>query len=107
MWKYEVYADTGGSWRWRLVASNGQKVAASGESFASHSSATRAAEGFKAGAGAWNYEIYPDRALEYRWPAKSPNGQIVGASGEAFYSKSDAQRAADNVRREGGSAARP
>jgi uncharacterized protein YegP (UPF0339 family) len=39
MWKFEVYADTGGHYRWRLKASNGQTVASSGESFASKSNA--------------------------------------------------------------------
>ncbi len=42
--KFEVYKDTGGNYRWRLVSSNGQTVASSGESFASKANATRAAE---------------------------------------------------------------
>lgn len=47
---YEVYADTGGNWRWRAVRSS-DKVAASGESFASKSNAERAAENVKVNAG--------------------------------------------------------
>jgi uncharacterized protein YegP (UPF0339 family) len=50
--KFVIYADSGGNYRWRLVASNGQTVATSGESFASKGNARRAAEGVKAGAGA-------------------------------------------------------
>ncbi len=42
--KFEIYADAGGHYRWRLVASNGQIIASSGESFASKANATRAAE---------------------------------------------------------------
>jgi uncharacterized protein YegP (UPF0339 family) len=34
MWKFEIYEDSGGHYRWRLKSSNGQKVATSGESFA-------------------------------------------------------------------------
>jgi uncharacterized protein YegP (UPF0339 family) len=49
--KFEVYADAGGHYRWRLVSSNGQVVASSGESFASKANATRAAENVKANAG--------------------------------------------------------
>jgi len=30
-WKFEVYGDVGGSYRWRLKASNGRIVADSGE----------------------------------------------------------------------------
>jgi hypothetical protein len=49
--KFEIYADASGSYRWRLVASNGQTVASSGESFASKANATRAAENVKENAG--------------------------------------------------------
>ena len=51
MWKFEIYADAGGSYRWRLKASNGQIVASSGESFASKSNATEAAENVRDNAG--------------------------------------------------------
>ena len=49
--KFEIYADAGGNYRWRLVASNGQTVASSGESFASKANARRAAENVKDNAG--------------------------------------------------------
>ena len=49
--KFVVYKDSGGNWRWRLVASNGQTVGSSGESFSSRASAQRAAENVKARAG--------------------------------------------------------
>lgn len=45
--KFEVYPDKGGHYRWRLVSSNGQTTASSGESFSSHASAKHAAEGVK------------------------------------------------------------
>lgn len=51
MWKFEIYADTVGSYRWRLKSSNGQTVASSGESFDSRSNAKRAAENVKTNAG--------------------------------------------------------
>ena len=107
MWKYEVYADSGGNYRWRLKAGNGQTVASSGESFASHSNATTAAQNFKARARQWNYEVYADSGGNYRWRAKSSNGQTVASSGESFASKSNAQAAADNVRNNAGTATGP
>jgi len=51
MWKFEIYADAGSNYRWRLKSSNGQTVASSGESFDSHSNAKRAAENVKENAG--------------------------------------------------------
>jgi uncharacterized protein YegP (UPF0339 family) len=49
--KFEIYADASGQYRWRLVSSNGQNVASSGESFASKANARRAAENVKDDAG--------------------------------------------------------
>jgi uncharacterized protein YegP (UPF0339 family) len=54
--KFEVYPDSAGKYRWRLVASNGQTVASSGESFASKANATEAAENVKANAGSASVE---------------------------------------------------
>jgi len=34
----------------------------------------------------------------YRWRLKAANGQVVASSGEAFDSKANAQRAAENVK---------
>jgi uncharacterized protein len=51
MWKFQIYADSAGKYRWRLKAANGQVVASSGESFDSRSNARRAAENVKANVG--------------------------------------------------------
>ena len=40
---FVVFRDTAGYYRWRLVASNGQKIATSGEAFASKANAERSA----------------------------------------------------------------
>src|SRR4051794_16735642 len=47
MAKFVVYADAGGKYRWKLVASNGQTTASAGESFSSKASARKAAESVK------------------------------------------------------------
>ena len=107
MWHYEVQNDRGGKPRWWLYASNGKMVAYSGESFDSTSNAKRAAENFKANATRWNYDVYADTGGNCRWRAKAGNGAIVASSGESFDSKSNAQRAADNVKDNAGSASGP
>ena len=48
--KFVVYADAGGKYRWKLVSSNGQTTATSGESFASKSNARTAAQSVKTAA---------------------------------------------------------
>jgi uncharacterized protein len=106
--KLEVYDDAGGKARWRLKATNGQTVAASGEAFASRSSARRAAANFKAKADGWRYEVYADKGKKYRWRAISPaNGQNVASGGESFASESSAKRAATNIAKKAGAATGP
>jgi uncharacterized protein YegP (UPF0339 family) len=51
MLDYDIYLDHEGRWRWRLVAANGDKVAASGQSFAVHANALRSARLCKLVAG--------------------------------------------------------
>lgn len=45
--KFVVYKDKSDHYRWRLVSSNGEETASSGQHFASHADAKRAAEGVK------------------------------------------------------------
>ena len=45
--RFEIYADTAGKYRWRLKDGNNEKVASSGESFASKDNAKRAAQNVK------------------------------------------------------------
>ncbi len=51
MANFVIYQDAAGSWRWRLVASNGAKIASSGEAFDSRFNAVRAAELVRSYAG--------------------------------------------------------
>jgi len=51
MAKFVISADAGGKYRWKLVASNGQTTASSGQSFASKANAREAAEAVKESAG--------------------------------------------------------
>jgi len=48
---FQIYQDTAGHWRWRLVAHNGQTIASSGEAFYSKENAVRAAQLVKSNAG--------------------------------------------------------
>ena len=44
MYKFELYQDKAGEWRWRLVASNGQTIATGGEGYSSKASAVAGIE---------------------------------------------------------------
>ncbi len=45
--KFQIYSDAAGKYRWRLKDADGEKVALSGDSFASESDAKRAAQRVK------------------------------------------------------------
>ncbi len=44
------------------------------------------------------FEIYADASSKYRWRLKDGNGEKVASSGESFDSRSNAKRAAENVK---------
>jgi uncharacterized protein YegP (UPF0339 family) len=88
-----------------MVSSNGQTTASSGEAFSSAGSARTAAKNFVAKCGTWDFEIYADKSGSHRWRAVSGNGQTVASSGQGFSTRSNARRAAFNVRDKGGAAA--
>jgi uncharacterized protein YegP (UPF0339 family) len=52
----------------------------------------------------WKFEIYADAARQFRWRLLAQNGRIVADSGEGYATRSNARRAAENVRRKIGNA---
>lgn len=104
--KFEVLNDTAGKPYWHLKSSNGEIVAWSGQRFSSHSAAHQAAQAFKVGAKTARYEPYLDDGGKWRWRAWRSSDKVA-ASGESFYGKYEAERAAANVRDNAGSATGP
>lgn len=44
-----------------------------------------------------NFEIYQDKAEEYRWRAKAKNGEIIAISGEGFSSQQACEKSIDRL----------
>jgi uncharacterized protein YegP (UPF0339 family) len=42
------------------------------------------------------FEVYPDKAGDYRWQLKSTSGQVTATAAESFSSKAAATHAAAN-----------
>ncbi len=106
--RYVVDAPPGGDYyQWRLLASNGRKVAISREWFYSQSKARTAASRFKSRCSSWNYEVYGNFHGIYRWRAKSEDNQVLALSVESFSSPSEARISASSVQENGGSASGP
>ncbi len=103
--RFEVYADTADKYRWRLW-SGSNKVAVSGESFASKYNAERGATSFKSNAKTGcNYSAFGSGTAWY-WHA-TRSSDTVASGGESFVSKTNAERAYENVRDNAGSATGP
>ncbi|KQV73864.1 hypothetical protein ASC61_01910 [Aeromicrobium sp. Root344] len=103
---FKVGPTESGASSWWLYSGNHEMVAWAGETFASSSNASRAANSFKVGASSARYEIYEDAGSKWRWRAWRSSDKVA-ASGESFTGQYEAQRAADNVRDNAGSATGP
>jgi len=104
---FQVFEDAAGEWRWRLVAGNGEIIADGGEGYASKRNAREAAERVQASAPDADvldvddvaFEVYEDRAGEWRWRLRHRNGEIVADSGEGYASRRGARDAVERVKR--------
>jgi uncharacterized protein YegP (UPF0339 family) len=100
--KFEVYQDASKEFRWRLVAADDKDskvLATGGQGYKAKADCLHGIKIIQDGADKLTYEVYQDNGGEYRWRAKSSNGQIVGASGSAYKTKSDCEKASDVVKK--------
>ncbi len=103
---FELYEDTAGEHRWRLVHDNGNIIADSGEGYANKSNARDAIErvqGYAPEADVLDieqaaFELYEDAAGEHRWRLRHRNGNIIADSGEGYSSRSAAEDAINSVK---------
>ncbi|MDX1744720.1 MAG: DUF1508 domain-containing protein [Halobacteriales archaeon] len=106
---YELYEDDAGEWRWRLVSRNGNIIADGSEGYASRGGVERAISRMQSNApiadvldyGTQHFEVYTDRAGEWRWRLVAPNGRILADSGEGYSSRSGARDGIARVQRDG------
>lgn len=94
---FQVYRDKAGQWRWRLVHSNGNILADSGQGYTRRHDAKRAIDRIQEGVGDMDIEVYEDEAGEHRWRMTASNGRIVADGGEGYTRKADAREAVDHL----------
>ncbi|WP_121822665.1 HVO_2922 family protein [Halostella salina] len=103
----EVYEDAAGKYRWRLKAGNGEIIADSSQGYASKSGAEAGFERVRSYApdadtlefDPLGFEVFVDRAGEYRWRLRHRNGNIVADGGEGYSSKQNAKKGIAAVQR--------
>ena len=104
---FEVYEDNAGEHRWRLRHDNGNIIADGGEGYASESGANDAVDRIREYApeanvldiGTAAFEIYEDRAEEWRWRLRHRNGAILADSGEGYTERNSVEDAIHSVKR--------
>ncbi|GAB3690767.1 hypothetical protein GCM10028857_27480 [Salinarchaeum chitinilyticum] len=102
---FEVYEDASGDYRWRLVASNGELIADSGQGYSRKNRAEDAVDRVTEYAPEADtldydpaaYEVFQDNADEWRWRLRHRNGQILADSGEGYASKQKARQGMRSV----------
>ncbi|RLM68077.1 DUF1508 domain-containing protein [Halorubrum sp. Atlit-8R] len=114
---FELYTDKADKFRWRLRHDNGNIIADGGEGYADKRDASSGIESVQrnaAGAhvidvsrdeeapevGGSNavFELFRDKADEYRWRLRHDNGNIIADSGQGYASKQKAKQGLNSVK---------
>jgi uncharacterized protein YegP (UPF0339 family) len=98
--KFEIYQDAGKEYRWRLKAGNGEILATAGQGYKAKADCQKGIERIQENVASekLKFEVYEDKALEYRWRLKAANGQIVAASSQGYKKKADCEHAIDLIK---------
>ena len=104
---FRIFKDKKDQYRWTLRATNGEPIATPGESFTRKASAEANIElvqrlapkapihdrtkpdtdGHHGKGGTPEFEVYSDKAGEYRWRLQSGNNKIIAISSEGYKEK--------------------
>jgi amphi-Trp domain-containing protein len=115
--RFEVYEDSAGEHRWRLVHDNGNIIADGGEGYASKRKAeqglgsvrnnapgayvtdrSRDDEAPAEGGSNATFELFEDNEGKWRWRLVHDNGNIIADSGQGYSSKQKARQGLESVR---------
>ena len=98
--KFEIYQDAAKEFRWRLKDGDGKVLAKAGQGYTAKETAQKGVKLIQAEAdGKLKFEVYEDKGKEFRWRAKSPNGQTVASSGSAYKDQAAVDKAIDVIKK--------
>ena len=114
---FELYEDAEEKWRWRLLHDNGNIIADGSEGYTDKRDARNGLESVKSNApGAHvidtdkgevapeeggsdaTFELFTDRADEWRWRLLHDNGNIIADGGQGYASKRNAKGGLESVK---------
>jgi uncharacterized protein YegP (UPF0339 family) len=100
--KFQVYQDASQQFRWRLVTADDKDpkvMATGGQGYKAKADCMHGVKIIQDGSDKLNFEVYQDNGGDFRWRAKSSNGQVVGSSGSGYKTKADCEGAVDLVKK--------
>jgi uncharacterized protein YegP (UPF0339 family) len=97
--KFELYEDSAKEHRWRLKSANGKILATGGQGYQAKSDAKSAVDKIIKGVDKYKFEVYEDKAQQFRWRLKASNGQIVAASSEGYEARAGCEAAIDLIKK--------
>lgn len=97
--QFEIYADKGEEFRWRMKDTNGTTVATSGQGYKAKADCKKMVENFKDDISKYEFELYEDNKKETRFRMKAKNGNVVGSSSSGYKTKADAEKAVGAIKK--------
>jgi uncharacterized protein YegP (UPF0339 family) len=99
--KFEITRDAAKEFRWRLKAANGKILATAGQGYKAKADAMNGIKRIQkdVASGKLKFEVYQDKAKEYRWRLKAANGQTIAASSEGYRARADAEHAVELIKK--------
>jgi uncharacterized protein YegP (UPF0339 family) len=99
--KFEITRDAAKEFRWRLKAANNKILATSGQGYKAKADCLNGIKRIQkdADSGKIKFELYKDKAMEFRWRLKASNGQIIGASSDGYKAERDADHAIELIKK--------
>mgnify|MGYP002761444879 FL=1 len=114
---FELYADSADEYRWRLRHDNGNIIADGSEGYADKRDASsgiesvqrnapgahvvdvsRDEEAPEEGGSDATFELFRDKADEYRWRLRHDNGNVIADGGQGYASKQKAKQGLRSVK---------
>jgi uncharacterized protein YegP (UPF0339 family) len=104
---FSIFEDSSGEFRWRLQNDSGEILGDSGEGYSSQREAQNAVNRVKNHApnadtleiGVAAFEIFEDKAGEFRWRLRHRNGNILADCGGGYANRSNARDGIESVKR--------
>jgi uncharacterized protein YegP (UPF0339 family) len=97
--KFEIYQDKAKEYRWRLKAADDKTLATPGHGYETKAECRKNIDLIIKELDKQKFEVYEDKAKEFRWRLKTPDGKLLAISNGGYDTKAECQKAVDVVKK--------